>query len=142
MGIASLYGAFWGLVARLVFYGVPLGVLGAALGDVWTGGGFWVAGAGFRRSGARSGRSLGVAGAGVLAPRAALGSGGAFWDWGAVPISATENRTRAGRSVLGWGSGGAPLGLGLYAENITECAPVVAALVVAVGIAAAGCVVL
>lgn len=58
MGVASSCGAFWGFVARPVFSGAPLGVLGAALG------------------------------------------------------------------------------LGLHPENIAECAPVVAALVVAVGIAA------
>lgn len=89
-----------------MFCGVPLGVLGAVLGGVRTGGGFWVAGSRFRRSGARSGRSMGAAGAGVVATCPALGSGGAFWGWVAVLISATENRTRAGRSVLGgafWG---------------------------------------
>lgn len=134
MGVASFCGAFWGLVARPVFSGVPLGVLGAALGDVRTGGGFWVAGAGLRRSGARSGRS----GLGfwhpvplwVLGARSGAGAG--------VPISATENRTRVRRSVLGWGSGGAPLGLGLRAENITEGAQVVSVVVVSVSVPAAG----
>lgn len=119
MEVASLCGAFWGLVACLVFYGVPLGVLGAVLSGVRAGGGFWVAGAGFRRSGARSGRSLGVAGAGVLAPRAALGSGGAFWAGVLVPILTTKNRARVVRPVLGWGSEGAPLGLG-YAPKISQ----------------------
>ena len=106
MEVSSFYGAFWGLVARPVFYGVPLGVLGAVLGGVRTGGGFWVAGARFRRSGARSGRSMGAAGAGVVAPVPLWVLGARSGGWVAVLILATENRTRAGRSVLGgafWG---------------------------------------
>ena len=137
-GFRRSTGQFEGLSRVLHFLGVPLGVLGASLGDVRAGGGFWVAGAGFRRSGARSGVLWGSLGLGVLAPRAALGSGGAFWGRGRG--SNRQPKTERGRGVRFWVvcSGGAPLGLGLRAENITEGAQVVSAPIVAICIAAAG----
>lgn len=113
MGVASPYGAFWGLVTRSMFSGVPLGVLCAALGDVGGLGAFWVAGLRLRGSVARSGRSLGSIGlelgvrcrSGFWACRSGLGCGSIIGN----------RKTERGRGVRFWAgrSGGAPLGAGI-----------------------------
>ena len=102
LGASRAFHVFWGAAGgfgcRSGCHWRPRRVLGcwATAARLW--GAFWA--------------FAGVDGAGAGVPVAVLGSGRAVLGWVAVPISATENRTRARRSVLGWGSGGAPVGLG------------------------------
>lgn len=120
MGVASPYGAILGVLACPVFSGVPLGVLGAVLGGVRTGGGFWVAGAGFRRAGARSGRSgLGL-GWRLTAPRSALGSGGGFWVLGRGSSIGNLKPNAGGAFGSGLGVLGVPLWGWGYAPKISQ----------------------